>query len=66
MSSNQHPFERKARAAFEREALNAARVLGCDVSHVISMASEHLRILSKSVENARQDDTTDIEKMRHK
>jgi len=55
-----HPFERNARKNFEREALAAAHVLGCDVSHVIAMAAEQLRIIAESVEKGRQDDAGDI------
>ena len=65
MSKGIHPFEKNARAAFEREALNAARVLECDVSHVIAMASEHLRVLARSVENGRKDGAEDIRAMRN-
>ncbi len=64
--SPMHPFERNARASFERQAQAAAKVIGCDVSHVIAMAAEHLRIIAENVEKGRRDDASDIRAARER
>ncbi len=60
METPLHPFERNARKNFERQARAAAHVLGCDVSHVILMASEYLRVTTENIEKGRRDGASDI------
>ena len=57
---NMHPFERNARNDFERQAGYAAKVLGCDVAHVVSIAAQQLRVLADGVEKGQRDDATDL------
>lgn len=60
LEENMHPFERNARNDFKRQAEYAAKVLGCDVAHVIAIAAQQLRVLADGVEKGQRDDATDL------
>lgn len=55
-----HPFERRARQYFEDQVRYAAEALGCDISHVIFIAAEQMRVLAEGVKKGRADDASDI------
>lgn len=55
-----HPFEENARKELDRQARNLGRILGCDMSFVISLAANQLKELASTIENGRADDSSDI------